>query len=186
MLKKPRKSPRLNKFLVVVDSTPKICSRPSFELNEFTQLSDKVCIREANEFSDRINEKLLEVHYPHDNDFKDEIPLSKRLRVNNDHTFILSFPPKYSYIPKDHFLCGDSGQYITYPWGKLSFFNLQHSISSQMEKDSDYVKFEGFPLALQIWFYECYNKLDVSIAIRTSNQTPRIFNWDISKKQDLF
>ncbi|KAK4737136.1 hypothetical protein R3W88_000833 [Solanum pinnatisectum] len=142
-------------------------------------------------------EKLLEVHYPHDSDFEDEIPMSNRLRVNNDQcskgvdgvsgskgvigvklkgvsmvskkrkkttqppkvfkadfirvfnedglileedffnmsmiylisTFILSYPPKYSHIPKDHFLWVESGQYIT-----------------QMEKDLDYEKFEGFSL----------------------------------------
>ncbi|KAH0661826.1 hypothetical protein KY285_026720 [Solanum tuberosum] len=101
-------------------------------------------------------------------------------------TFILSSPPQLSHIPKDHFLCVESGQYITYSWGNLSFFNLRHFISSQMAKDPDYVKFEGFPLALQIWFYECCNKVDGSIAIRKSNRTPRIFNWDISKNKIYF
>ncbi|KAK4713493.1 hypothetical protein R3W88_019400 [Solanum pinnatisectum] len=55
-----------------------------------------------------------------------------------------------------------------------------------MATNPDYVKFEGFPLALQIWFYECCNKVDVSIAIRTSNRTPRIFNWNISKNKIYF
>ncbi|KAK4716619.1 hypothetical protein R3W88_014957 [Solanum pinnatisectum] len=98
-------------------------------------------------------------------------------------TFILSSPPKYSHIPKDYFLCVESGQYLSYSWGNLSFFNLRHSISSQMARDPDHVKFEGFPLALQIWFCECCNKVDASIAIHSSNRTPRIFNWDISKNK---
>ncbi|KAK4713475.1 hypothetical protein R3W88_019382 [Solanum pinnatisectum] len=34
-------------------------------------------------------------------------------------TFILSSPPNNSHIPKDHFLCVESGQYSTYPWGNL-------------------------------------------------------------------
>ncbi|KAH0649566.1 hypothetical protein KY290_033234 [Solanum tuberosum] len=55
-----------------------------------------------------------------------------------------------------------------------------------MAKDPDYVKFEGFPLTLQIWFYECCNKVDGSIAIRKSNRTPRILNWDISKNKIYF
>ncbi|KAG5605919.1 hypothetical protein H5410_027411 [Solanum commersonii] len=50
----------------------------------------------------------------------------------------------------------------------------------------NYVKFQGFPLALQIWFYECCNKVDVTIAIHTSNQMPQIFNWDITKKKYIF
>ncbi|KAG5581210.1 hypothetical protein H5410_051837 [Solanum commersonii] len=55
-----------------------------------------------------------------------------------------------------------------------------------MAKDLNYVKFEGFPLTLQIWFYEYCNKVDGSIAIRKSNRTPRIFNWDISKNKIYF
>ncbi|KAH0743170.1 hypothetical protein KY290_031163 [Solanum tuberosum] len=55
-----------------------------------------------------------------------------------------------------------------------------------MATNPDYVKFEGFSLALKIWFYECCNKVDVSIAIRTSNRTPRIFNWNISKNKIYF
>ncbi|KAH0654423.1 hypothetical protein KY289_032101 [Solanum tuberosum] len=381
MEKTPRKSPRLNKFVVVVDSPPISCSRPSGRSNECIVInsSSSYKVQQKHDFGadtkSKGKEKLVEDHYQHDNDFKDEIPLSKRLRVNNDQdlknvdrgsvskgmnglsqkwtrfinnkrkkttqvplkikkkqsrwcsyvnvnvfvditkllekigsvhlfkespfgyllglsqlkvqpqiirslvhhlsnnrddmfvfdingkemhfglreflvitgfkcggcmvfdhdqnstskllsryfpnvvdkvlkvdfirvfkedgliqeedffnmsmiyfisTFILSSPPQLSHIPKDHFLCVESGQYITYPWGNLSFFNLRHSISSQMAKDPDYVKFEGFPLALQIWFYECCNKVDGSIAICKSNRTPRIFNWDISKNKIYF
>ncbi|KAK6776108.1 hypothetical protein RDI58_027109 [Solanum bulbocastanum] len=34
MEKTPRKSPRLNKYVVIIDSTSIICSRPSFDLHE--------------------------------------------------------------------------------------------------------------------------------------------------------
>ncbi|KAH0733336.1 hypothetical protein KY289_004524 [Solanum tuberosum] len=346
MEKTPRKSPRLNKSVVIVDSPP-ISSRPSGISNEFIVInsSSSYKVQQKDDYGadtkSKGKEKLVEDHYPHDSDFEDGIPLSKRLRVNNDQysknvdggsvskgmnglskkwtrfvnnkrkkasqvplkikkkqsrwcsyvnvnvfvditkllekigsvhlfkespfgyllglsqlkvqpqiirclvhhlannrddmfvfdingkemhfglreflnstfkllsryfpnavdkvlkadfirvfkedgTFILSSPPQLSHIPKDHFLCVESGQYITYLWGNLSFFNLRHSISSQMAKDPDYVKFEGFPLALQIWFYECCNKVDGSIAIRKSNRTPRIFNWDISKNKIYF
>ncbi|KAL3356502.1 hypothetical protein AABB24_017262 [Solanum stoloniferum] len=260
MEKTPRKSPRLNKSVVIVDSPP-ISSRPSGRSNEFIVINSSSSYKVQQkdycgaDTKSKGKEKLVEDHYPHDNDFEDDIPLSKRLRVNNDQysknvdggsvskgmnglsqkwtrfvnnkrknasqvplkvlkadfirvfkedgliqeedffnmsmiyfisTFILSSPPQLSHIPKDHFLCVESGQYITYPWGNLSFFNLRHSISSQMAKDLDYVKFEEFPLALQIWFYECCNKVDGSIAIRKSNRTPRIFNWDISKNKIYF
>ncbi|KAH0642527.1 hypothetical protein KY290_034109 [Solanum tuberosum] len=261
MEKTPRKSLRLKKFVVVVDSPPISCSRPSGRTNECIVInsSSSYKVQQKDDYGadtkSKGKEKLLEDHYPHDNDFEDEIPLSKRLRVNNDQdlknvdggsvskgmndlsqkwtrfinnkrkkatqvplkvleadfirvfkeggliqkedffnmsmiyfisTFILSSPPQLSHIPKDHFLCVESGQYITYPWGNFSFFNLRHSISSQKAKDPDYVKFEGFPLALQIWFYECCDKLDGSIAIRKSNRTPRIFNWDISENKIYF
>ncbi|KAG5617577.1 hypothetical protein H5410_017401 [Solanum commersonii] len=237
------KSPRFNKYVVIVDSPP-ISSRPSGRSNECIVInsSSSYKVQQKDDYGAdtkwKGKEKLVEDHYPHDSDFEDDIPLSKRLRVNNDQdsknvdggsvskgmnglsqkwtrfvnnkrkkasqvplkeedffnmsmiylisTFILSSPLQLSHIPKDHFLCVESGQYITYPWGNLSFFNLRHSISSQMAKDPDYVKFEGFPLALQIWFYECCNKVDGSIAIRKSNRTPRIFNWDISKNKIYF
>ncbi|KAH0755523.1 hypothetical protein KY290_025793 [Solanum tuberosum] len=260
MEKTPRKSPRLNKSVVIVDS-PSISSRPSGRSNDFIVInsSSSYKVQKKDDYGadtkSKGKEKLVEDHYPHDSDFEDDIPLSKRLRVNHDQysknvdggsvskgmnglsqkwtrfvnnkrkkasqvplkvlkadfirvfkedgliqeedffnmsisyfisTFILSSPPQLSHIPKDHFLCVESGQYITYPWGNLSFFNLRHSISSQMTKDPDYVKFEGFPLALQIWFYECCNKVDGSITIRKSNRTPRIFNWDISKNKIYF
>ncbi|KAG5596598.1 hypothetical protein H5410_037830 [Solanum commersonii] len=70
MKKTPRKSPRLNKSMVVVDSPPISCSRPSDDYGADTKSKGK--------------ERLVEDHYPHDNDFADEFPLSKRLRVNND------------------------------------------------------------------------------------------------------
>ncbi|KAG5575820.1 hypothetical protein H5410_055954 [Solanum commersonii] len=47
-------------------------------------------------------------------------------------------------------------------------------LKSQMA--TDHVKFEGFSFALQIWFYECCNKVDASIAIRSSKRTPHIYN----------
>ncbi|KAL3375129.1 hypothetical protein AABB24_006565 [Solanum stoloniferum] len=260
MEKTPRKSPRLNKSVVIVDSQP-ISSRPSGRSNDFIVInySSSYKVKKKDDYGadtkSKGKEKLVDDHYPHDSDFEDDIPFSKRLRVNHDQytknvdggsvskgmnglsqkwtrfvnnkrkkasqvplkvlkadfirvfkedgliqeedffnmsmiyfisTFILSSPPQLSHIPKDHFLCVESGQYITYPWGNLSFYNLRHSISSQMAKDPDYVKFEGFPLALQIWFYECCNKVDGSIAIRKFNRTPRIFNWDISKNKIYF
>ncbi|KAK6778004.1 hypothetical protein RDI58_024722 [Solanum bulbocastanum] len=107
-----RKSTRLNKSAVVVDSPPVICSRSSFELNEFTQSPINEGIRDDNKISKGINEcvvnnssstnkvqqkmnfivntnrkgkeKVIEKNYPHDNNFEDEIPIAKRLRLNND------------------------------------------------------------------------------------------------------
>ncbi|KAK4724346.1 hypothetical protein R3W88_027125 [Solanum pinnatisectum] len=111
-----RKSTRLNKSVVVVDSPPVICSRSSFELNEFTQSPINEGIRGDNKISkgsiecvvnnssstskvhqkmnfivntnrkgkEKVIEASVEKNYPHDNNFEDEIPIAKRLRLNND------------------------------------------------------------------------------------------------------
>ncbi|KAK4708271.1 hypothetical protein R3W88_029196 [Solanum pinnatisectum] len=41
-----------------------------------------------------------------------------------------------------------------------------------MAKDPSYVKFFGFLLVLQIWFYECCNKVDASTVIHTCHLLP--------------
>ncbi|KAH0714139.1 hypothetical protein KY284_007044 [Solanum tuberosum] len=90
MEKTPRKSPRLNKFVVVVDSPQISSSRPSGRSNECIVInsSSSYKVQQKDDFGAdtklKGKEKLVEVHYPHDSDFEDEIPLSKRLRVNND------------------------------------------------------------------------------------------------------
>ncbi|KAG5579301.1 hypothetical protein H5410_049928 [Solanum commersonii] len=90
MEKTPRKSPRLNKSVVVIDIPPISCSRPSSRSNECIVInsSSSYKVQQKDDYGadtkSKGKEKLLEDHYPHDNDFEDEIPLSKRLRVNND------------------------------------------------------------------------------------------------------
>ncbi|KAG5600053.1 hypothetical protein H5410_031423 [Solanum commersonii] len=90
MEKTPSKSPRLNKFVVVVDSPPISCSRQSGRTNECIVInsSSSYKVQQKDDYGadtkSKGKEKLLEDHYPHDIDFEDEIPLSKRLRVNND------------------------------------------------------------------------------------------------------
>ncbi|KAH0642017.1 hypothetical protein KY285_032879 [Solanum tuberosum] len=89
MEKTPRKSLRLNKSVVIVDS-PLISSRPSGRSNEFIVInsSSSYKVQQKDDYGadtkSKGKEKLVEDHYPHDNDFEDDIPLSKRLRVNND------------------------------------------------------------------------------------------------------
>ncbi|KAH0691669.1 hypothetical protein KY289_019027 [Solanum tuberosum] len=89
MEKTPRKSPRLNKSVVIVDSPP-ISSRPSGRSNEFIVInySSSYKVQQKDDYGadtkSKGKEKLVEDHYPHDSDFEDDIPLSKRLRVNND------------------------------------------------------------------------------------------------------
>uniref|UniRef100_M1AEU9 Ulp1 protease family, C-terminal catalytic domain containing protein n=1 Tax=Solanum tuberosum TaxID=4113 RepID=M1AEU9_SOLTU len=90
MEKTPCKSPRLNKFVVVVDSPSISCSRPSGRSNECIVInsSSSYKVQQKDDYGadtkSKGKEKLVKDHYQDDSDFEDEIPLSKRLRVNND------------------------------------------------------------------------------------------------------
>ncbi|KAG5596195.1 hypothetical protein H5410_037427 [Solanum commersonii] len=55
----PRKSSRLNKSVVVIDSPPIICSRSSFELIMFTQSPINESIRGDNKIAKGINECVV-------------------------------------------------------------------------------------------------------------------------------
>ncbi|KAG5571537.1 hypothetical protein H5410_061303, partial [Solanum commersonii] len=79
-----KKSPRLNKLVVVIDSPPIICSRPSFELNMFTQTPlkegerndnkiHKSCsiVNPKNKGKEKANEDSILENYQHDSDFED-------------------------------------------------------------------------------------------------------------------
>jgi len=105
MEKTPRKSPRLNKSVVIVDSPP-ISSRPSGRSNECIVInsSSSYKVQQKDDYGadtkSKGKEKLVEDHYPHDNDFEDEIPLSKRLRVNNDQDLKV-----FIYLIKFLFFC---------------------------------------------------------------------------------
>jgi len=106
MEKTPRKSLRLNKSVVVIDIPPISCSRPSGRSNECIVInsSSSYKVQQKDDYGadtkSKGKEKLLEDHYPHDNDFEDEIPLSKRLRVNNDQDLKV-----FIYLIKFLFFC---------------------------------------------------------------------------------
>uniref|UniRef100_M0ZPS6 Ulp1 protease family, C-terminal catalytic domain containing protein n=1 Tax=Solanum tuberosum TaxID=4113 RepID=M0ZPS6_SOLTU len=89
MEKTPRKSPILNKSVIIVDSPP-VSSRPSGSSNECIVINSSLTykVQQKDDYGadtkSKGKKKLVEDHYPHDSDFEDDIPLSKRLRVNND------------------------------------------------------------------------------------------------------
>lgn len=85
--------------------------------------------------------------------------------------FLGSYSTK-TWIPNLYFDLVESGEYINYPWDN-EYFRLMVELSShKLKNDSSSFKFVGFHLALQIWLYECCQKVDTTIAIRI----PRIFN----------
>ncbi|XP_060195945.1 uncharacterized protein LOC132625148 [Lycium barbarum] len=96
-------------------------------------------------------------------------------------TFLFSTEPSKSYVSRRHFDLVESGEYRNYPWGNDCFNETLASVSHQLSGDPSYYRVGGFPLALQVWFYECCSKVDPFVATRIRNHIPRILNWQTSQ-----
>lgn len=56
-----------------------------------------------------------------------------------------------------------SGRYMDYPWGKKAFNELAKNIHEKMTPGGNYYRIYGFPLAMQVWFYECCSEVNPKI-----------------------
>ncbi|KAG5580877.1 hypothetical protein H5410_051504 [Solanum commersonii] len=74
-----------------------------------------------------------------------------------------------------------SGEYETYPWGKLVFHETFASLKKVLRGKigNKFSKFFGFPLAFQDWFYECCAQLNEQFAIMIGKRIPRILSWKV-------
>ncbi|KAH0678706.1 hypothetical protein KY284_019791 [Solanum tuberosum] len=97
------------------------------------------------------------------------------------HSFILSEEPTSTVIDRKDFDLVESGRYIDYPWGKKAFDLLILHLHTKIKHDGKYFRLYGFPLALQVWFYECCSNFDEEIAVKVSHHIPRILNWKTKK-----
>ncbi|XP_049344033.1 uncharacterized protein LOC125808366 [Solanum verrucosum] len=90
------------------------------------------------------------------------------------HSFILSEEPTSTVIDRKDFDLVESGRYIDYPWGKKAFDLLILHLHTKIKHDGKYFRLYGFPLALQVWFYECCSNFDEEIAVKLvfKNITP--------------
>ncbi|KAG5597012.1 hypothetical protein H5410_038244 [Solanum commersonii] len=75
----------------------------------------------------------------------------------------------------------ESGRYIDYPWGKKAFDLLILHLHTKIKHNGKYFRLYGFPLALQVWFYECCSSFDKEIVVKVSHHIPRILNWKTKK-----
>ncbi|KAG5607274.1 hypothetical protein H5410_028766 [Solanum commersonii] len=75
----------------------------------------------------------------------------------------------------------DAVKYIDYPWGKKAFDLLILHLHTKIKHDGKYFRLYGFPLALQVWFYECCSNFDEEIVVKVSHHIPRILNWKTKK-----
>ncbi|WMV19852.1 hypothetical protein MTR67_013237 [Solanum verrucosum] len=97
------------------------------------------------------------------------------------HSFILLEEPTSTVIDRKDFDLVESGRYIDYPWGKKAFDLLILHLHTKIKHDGKYFRLYGFPLALQVWFYECCSNFDEEIAVKVSHHIPRILNWKTKK-----
>ncbi|KAM3266529.1 hypothetical protein P3L10_003523 [Capsicum annuum] len=175
------------------------CSELHFGKRKFAAITDLKYGDESDFVEDsNTRSKLIDVYFNMTNSvnktefirvFKEKDLETEKYLVNDEdifnmtmlyfiNTFLLSSPSNRSVISKLHFELVESGEYVKYPWGSLCFNKWRKSISHQLKDDPSYVKFGGFTLALQIWFYECSSKVPPSIVIHIDNplHRPRIFN----------
>ncbi|KAG5595529.1 hypothetical protein H5410_036761 [Solanum commersonii] len=81
-----------------------------------------------------------------------------------------------------HFInTGRSGEYETYPWGKLvfheTFASLKNVLRGKIGKK--FSKLYDFPLAFKDWFYECCAQSNEQFAIMIGKRIPRILSWKV-------
>ncbi|XP_019261964.1 PREDICTED: uncharacterized protein LOC109239828 [Nicotiana attenuata] len=77
-----------------------------------------------------------------------------------------------SYI--DLVECGDLNNY---PWGIDVYNATIDSCSNKFQDKPSFYRLGSFPLALQIWLYQCCPSLDGHFADHIGNKLPRILNW---------
>ncbi|WMV20621.1 hypothetical protein MTR67_014006 [Solanum verrucosum] len=86
-----------------------------------------------------------------------------------------------SLIIRKDFDLVESGRYIDYPWGKNAFDLLILHLHTKIKHDGKYFRLYGFPLALQVWIYECCSNFDEEFVVKVSHHIPRILNWKTKK-----
>ncbi|KAH0680080.1 hypothetical protein KY284_021165 [Solanum tuberosum] len=122
--------------------------------------------------------------------FEEKLTKSKRWTSDQDavkisilhfiNTFLLCDLPE-NKVPNWHFEVVESGDYETYPWGKLvfheTFASLKNVLRGKIGKK--FSKLYGFPLAFQDWFYECCAQSNEQFAIMIGKRIPRILSWKV-------
>uniref|UniRef100_A0A3Q7IIR1 DUF1985 domain-containing protein n=1 Tax=Solanum lycopersicum TaxID=4081 RepID=A0A3Q7IIR1_SOLLC len=58
-----------------------------------------------------------------------------------------------------------------------AFNELAKSINNKIKLCGQYYRIQGFPLPMQVWFYECCSYADDKIDVKVSSHIPRIINW---------
>ncbi|XP_070035556.1 uncharacterized protein [Nicotiana tomentosiformis] len=86
------------------------------------------------------------------------------------------------FIKKNNFLLVESGDFETFPWGKMVFNATLESIKDKVRSRRKMYRYGGLPLAFQCWFYECCPYTLKNLAYRIGDLVPHILNWTVKKK----
>ncbi|XP_019264605.1 PREDICTED: uncharacterized protein LOC109242203 [Nicotiana attenuata] len=98
------------------------------------------------------------------------------------NTFLMSTQAQKTFICKRDFHLVESGEYVSFSWGKIAFRALMKSVRDRLRGKSEFYRIGGFPLALQVWFYECCTVVDQKFDVRVGDHTPCILNWEMTDR----
>uniref|UniRef100_A0A3Q7G5J1 Ubiquitin-like protease family profile domain-containing protein n=1 Tax=Solanum lycopersicum TaxID=4081 RepID=A0A3Q7G5J1_SOLLC len=93
------------------------------------------------------------------------------------HEFIMSAEPTTTTIDRLNFDLVETGRFMDYSWGRKAFNELDKSINNKIKSCGQYYRIQGFPLPMQVWFYECCSYVEDKIVVKVSSHIPRIINW---------
>ncbi|XP_070001968.1 uncharacterized protein [Nicotiana sylvestris] len=85
-------------------------------------------------------------------------------------------------ITKNNFLLVESGDFETFPCGKVVFHATLGSMKDKVRSRREMYRYGGLPLTFQCWFYECCPYTRKNLACRIGNLVSRILNWKVKKK----
>lgn len=98
-------------------------------------------------------------------------------------TMFLFTSPKDKFVIKKYLDIVDAGLYNEYCWGSDLFSLTLESVKGKLLRvrkqgiDYCYYRLNGFPLALQVWFYECCEYCVNVLAFHLGSSIPCILNW---------
>ena len=91
--------------------------------------------------------------------------------------------PKDKFVIKEYLDIMDAGLFNEYYWGRDIFSFTMKSMKGKMLRVQKkgvgyhYYRLNGFPLVLQVWFYECCEYCKNVLAYHGSSTILRILNW---------
>ncbi|XP_075079873.1 uncharacterized protein LOC142165155 [Nicotiana tabacum] len=87
------------------------------------------------------------------------------------NTFLVSTQAQKTFISKRDFHLVESGEYVSFPWGKIAFRALMKSVRDRLRGKSEFYRIDGFLLALQVWFYECFTVVEQKFDFKNISPT---------------
>ncbi|XP_075092384.1 uncharacterized protein LOC142172618 [Nicotiana tabacum] len=174
--------------------------RLKFGLREFAVITGLGCHTEVTDFgyTPSYVSKIMSSYFP--NKIKVEKTYLKHIVITkswiNDEDAVklcILYLIEYFICPSERYHIGlvdhfrfylvESGQYESFPWGVQSYRQLIESVRHRLNPFVHSYLIQGFPLAMKVWLYKCCSSVNIDIATKISNSTPRILNWSAAKGQ---